>query len=269
MSRFVERLCRPMTRKNRKAAALVARPRLVLERLEDRLTPAMVVDFFPTAVVQVNPQPLPPEPLPPTALVLFIPEPGTLTTTPAAGATTRSTPFHTQGELTESIHGGWHLKAVYSLDGQITKTETPRPLGSDSINASYRYEAHVTETLFKTGGSPVWVCDAAASSQGALLADFHTVRASGGSTLDLIDASFHDTSAVNEVCRKAGGTQDWMLNATFMSQGDGTCHERRRYYKLTPLGRRALELESRRLEALVQVLRAKRRAMQRHKAAYE
>ncbi|HSC27667.1 MAG TPA: helix-turn-helix transcriptional regulator [Vicinamibacterales bacterium] len=34
---------------------------------------------------------------------------------------------------------------------------------------------------------------------------------------------------------------------------------RRRYYRLTPLGRRVLDLESQRLEALVQVLRAKRR----------
>ena len=34
---------------------------------------------------------------------------------------------------------------------------------------------------------------------------------------------------------------------------------RRRYYRLTPLGRRVLDLESRRLEELVQVLRAKRR----------
>lgn len=34
---------------------------------------------------------------------------------------------------------------------------------------------------------------------------------------------------------------------------------RRRYYKLTPLGRRVLELESERLEALVRMLRARRR----------
>jgi DNA-binding PadR family transcriptional regulator len=34
---------------------------------------------------------------------------------------------------------------------------------------------------------------------------------------------------------------------------------RRRYYRLTPLGRRVLELESQRLEALVQMLRARRR----------
>lgn len=33
---------------------------------------------------------------------------------------------------------------------------------------------------------------------------------------------------------------------------------RRRYYRLTPLGRRVLELESQRLEALVQMLRARR-----------
>jgi DNA-binding PadR family transcriptional regulator len=44
---------------------------------------------------------------------------------------------------------------------------------------------------------------------------------------------------------------------------------RRRYYALTPLGRRALELESRRLEALVQVLRAKRRAMRRREEIFE
>ena len=44
---------------------------------------------------------------------------------------------------------------------------------------------------------------------------------------------------------------------------------RRRYYKLAPLGHRVLELESRRLEALVQVLRAKRRAMRRREEAIE
>ena len=33
---------------------------------------------------------------------------------------------------------------------------------------------------------------------------------------------------------------------------------RRRYYRLTPLGRRVLELESQRLEALVQMVRARR-----------
>lgn len=33
---------------------------------------------------------------------------------------------------------------------------------------------------------------------------------------------------------------------------------RRRYYRLTPLGRRVLDLESQRLEALVQMLRARR-----------
>jgi DNA-binding PadR family transcriptional regulator len=44
---------------------------------------------------------------------------------------------------------------------------------------------------------------------------------------------------------------------------------RRRYYKLTPLGRKVLDLESARLEALVNVLRAKRRQMKRREEAYE
>jgi len=34
---------------------------------------------------------------------------------------------------------------------------------------------------------------------------------------------------------------------------------RRRYYKLTPLGRRVLDLESNRLKALAQAIHAKRR----------
>ena len=38
---------------------------------------------------------------------------------------------------------------------------------------------------------------------------------------------------------------------------------RRRYYKLTRLGRRVLDLESQRLEELVNVLRAKRRQVKR------
>jgi DNA-binding PadR family transcriptional regulator len=44
---------------------------------------------------------------------------------------------------------------------------------------------------------------------------------------------------------------------------------RRRYYKLTRLGRRVLDLESQRLEELVNVLRAKRRQVKRRQEAYE
>jgi DNA-binding PadR family transcriptional regulator len=44
---------------------------------------------------------------------------------------------------------------------------------------------------------------------------------------------------------------------------------RRRYYKLTRLGRRMLDLESQRLEDLVNVLRAKRRQVKRRQEAYE
>jgi DNA-binding PadR family transcriptional regulator len=44
---------------------------------------------------------------------------------------------------------------------------------------------------------------------------------------------------------------------------------RRRYYKLTRLGRRVLDLESQRLEDLVSVLRAKRRQAKRREEAYE
>jgi DNA-binding PadR family transcriptional regulator len=44
---------------------------------------------------------------------------------------------------------------------------------------------------------------------------------------------------------------------------------RRRYYKLTRLGRRVLDLESRRLEDLVSVLRAKRRQAKRRQEAFE
>lgn len=44
---------------------------------------------------------------------------------------------------------------------------------------------------------------------------------------------------------------------------------RRRYYKLTRLGRRVLDLESQRLEDLVNVLRAKRRQVKRRQEAYE
>jgi DNA-binding PadR family transcriptional regulator len=44
---------------------------------------------------------------------------------------------------------------------------------------------------------------------------------------------------------------------------------RRRYYKLTPFGRRVLDRESQRLEELVNVLRAKRRQAKRRQEAYE
>ncbi len=44
---------------------------------------------------------------------------------------------------------------------------------------------------------------------------------------------------------------------------------RRRYYKLTRLGRQVLDLESQRLEELVNVMRAKRRQLKRQQEAYE
>jgi len=44
---------------------------------------------------------------------------------------------------------------------------------------------------------------------------------------------------------------------------------RRRYYKLTRLGRQVLDLESQRLEELVNVMRAKRRQVKRQQEAYE
>jgi len=44
---------------------------------------------------------------------------------------------------------------------------------------------------------------------------------------------------------------------------------RRRYYKLTRLGRRVLDLESQRLEDLVSILRAKRLQAKRREEAYE
>jgi DNA-binding PadR family transcriptional regulator len=44
---------------------------------------------------------------------------------------------------------------------------------------------------------------------------------------------------------------------------------RRRYYKLTRLGRQVLDLESKRLEELVNVMRAKRRQLKRQQEAYE
>jgi DNA-binding PadR family transcriptional regulator len=44
---------------------------------------------------------------------------------------------------------------------------------------------------------------------------------------------------------------------------------RRRYYKLTHLGRQVLDLESQRLEELVNVMRAKRRQVKRQQEAYE
>ena len=44
---------------------------------------------------------------------------------------------------------------------------------------------------------------------------------------------------------------------------------RRRYYKLTSPGRSVLDLESQRLEELVNVMRAKRRQLKRQQEAYE
>jgi DNA-binding PadR family transcriptional regulator len=44
---------------------------------------------------------------------------------------------------------------------------------------------------------------------------------------------------------------------------------RRRYYKLTRLGQQVLDLESQRLEELVNVMRAKRRQVKRQQEAYE
>jgi hypothetical protein len=208
MSHFAERLWRPRKRK---------RPslRLAVEPLEARLTPALFDAFFPIPEVAVNPQPLPPK-----ALVQFIPEPTGSPSAPAAGAPASATPFHSQGHLRESVQGGWVLDAVYTLDGQVTQTETPGPMGTDSVAVSYDYMAHVTEALVRPGArmSTVWLYDSTQSSHGGALIE--EIVVTKPRAVALVDASFHDTTSIHQVARKAGGEQQqWKVDATLASQG--------------------------------------------------
>jgi hypothetical protein len=179
--------------------------------------PPNVVDFIPTAVMQVNPQPLPPH-----ALVLFAPAPGLLLPElgmPAAGAPTAVTPFHHQGELKESISGGWTLDAVYTLDGQVSPANELQPAGPGSLSVNYRYEARVTETLTPPGinAGPAWRCDATGSNHGEL--SFVVTKPVTG-IQNLIHASFLDTTRIDESCQNAGtGQQNWNVDATVASLG--------------------------------------------------
>ncbi|HTC87889.1 MAG TPA: helix-turn-helix transcriptional regulator [Bryobacteraceae bacterium] len=70
------------------------------------------------------------------------------------------------------------------------------------------------------------------------------------------------------------GTLARLIDAGLIEESDERPAEelddaRRRYYKLTRLGRRVLDLESQRLEDLVSILRAKRRQAKRREEAYE
>jgi hypothetical protein len=210
MSHFAERLWRPLRRQS-------PSPRLAVEPLEGRLTPAISLNFFPAAVVQVNPQPIPP-----LSLVQFIPEPTGSPSAPAAGAPAGAAPFHSQGHLRESVQGGWVLDAVYTLDGKVTQTETPGPMGTDSVAVSYDYMAHVTEALVlpnARGASTVWLCDSTQSSHGGASVEEIVVTKHAFEIKDLVAASFHDTTTAHELCRKAGENPLWKVDATVASQG--------------------------------------------------
>jgi hypothetical protein len=212
MSHFAERLWRPRKRK-------IPGPRLAVELLEARLTPALFDAFFPIPEVAVNPQPLPPK-----ALVQFIPELVGSPSAPAAGAPAAATPFHVQGHLRESIQGGWVLDAVYTLDGQLTQTETPGPMGTDSVAVSYDYMAHLTEIFYRLGGSngggsqsPVWLADVTQSSHGGASVEIVVTK-----PLDvaLVDASFHDTTTAHETMMPLRGNPGpWSVDAVVASQG--------------------------------------------------
>jgi hypothetical protein len=189
-------------------------PRVVFGRLDlgayenqTVVLPPSVLDFVTQAVVTPNPHAPPP-----SALVLFMPEPTFIPPGP------QQTPFHIQGELTVSIQGGWSLDAVYTLDGQVSREEAPGSAGSDSITASYSYEAHVTETLIPPGPQthPVWLYDTTESSHGEYTADFRPLS----KTETAVDASFQDTTDIEQSIRKEGSTQpSWKFDGTVVSQG--------------------------------------------------
>ena len=92
--------------------------------------------------------------------------------------------------------------------------------------------------------------------------------------LSLSDREQHGYGIMQEVLERTGGkvrlwpatlygTLKRLLDAELIGESPGRPHaegddERRRYYRLTGLGRRVLEAESRRLEDLVRVIHAKR-----------
>jgi hypothetical protein len=189
-------------------------PRVVFGRLDlgayENQTialPPSVLNFVAQAVVTPNPHSLPP-----SAVVLFTPEATFISPGPV------NMPFHIQGELTVSIQGGWSLDAVYTLDGQVSRTETPGAAGSNPLTAFYSYEAHVTETLHPPGpsNSPAWLYDTTESSHGEYSVDFLPIS----KTETAVDASFHDTTSIHQSIRKGGDAQpSWKFDGTVASQG--------------------------------------------------
>ncbi len=78
----------------------------------------------------------------------------------------------------------------------------------------------------------------------------------------LVEGEQHGYGIMQDVLeRSSGKVRLWP--ATIAESGERPAPElddaRRRYYKLTPLGRQVLDLESQRLKALVRVLDARRR----------
>lgn len=92
--------------------------------------------------------------------------------------------------------------------------------------------------------------------------------------LSLVDAEQHGYGIMQDVLERTdrkvrlwpatlyGSLKRLIQEGLIVESGERPAPEfddaRRRYYRLTPLGRRVLELESQRLEALVQMLRARR-----------
>ncbi len=127
------------------------RPRLNVELLEDRLTPAHV-SFAPVAVFSVNPAPLPP-----VALVQFAPLVQLPSVPPPLSGSTLPIPVQIQGTSTQTLSSPvsttptWSLSLSYALQGSVTEGLTPAAtLNPPGFIAHFSLAGQITETLYKT-----------------------------------------------------------------------------------------------------------------------
>jgi hypothetical protein len=168
------------------------------------LAPATHLLLTPGAVVEVNPQPLPP-----MALVLFTPEPGLVPPGP---------PIIPSGPV-----GAWLLDAVYVLDGQVTETAVPpvppNSPASGTVTDSYALTGHLVEVLVPPGPqqSPAWVCDASVSDHGEVSVSFE--EGDPTAPMGMIHESFRDSTATAQVCRDTAGGPMWKFDTTVVTRG--------------------------------------------------
>ena len=166
--------CRAGLRKSRPADGTYQKPsfRPQLEPLEDRLTPAISLNFFPVAHVAINPAPLPP-----LALVEFDPLPNLASA--MAGMSTQQE--HIAVVLSKQISigsatggagtGKFDLEVSYNLDASVSENVVPpSPFAAGSYMAMFSVTGTLTEFLAPVAPTTgtTWLINATVNEQGSI-----------------------------------------------------------------------------------------------------